>query len=90
MLQRAAAEVDGLVVELLFDPQQLVVLRNPIGPRRGTGLDLAASGRYGEVGDRCVFGLTRTVAALPVREIQHAMDHASRGNRPPVAGITAA
>src|SRR6478735_5387023 len=58
----AGAGVDRGVVELLLDAQQLVVLGDPLGPRRGAGLDLAAVGRDGEVGDRGVLGLAGAVA----------------------------
>src|SRR4051812_43831899 len=51
------AGVPGGVAELGLDAEQLVVLRHPLGPRRGTGLDLTAVGRDGEVGDRGVLGL---------------------------------
>src|SRR5450432_4604552 len=37
--------------ELLLDPQELVVLGDPLAPRRRAGLDLAGVGGDGEVGD---------------------------------------
>ena len=37
------AAVDGRVAEHLFDPQQLVVLGNAVGPRGRAGLDLAGA-----------------------------------------------
>src|SRR3990172_7086551 len=41
----------------LFDPQHLVVLRDPVGPRGGAGLDLARRQPHDQVGDRAVLGL---------------------------------
>src|SRR3954470_20797420 len=38
----AATGVPRGIVQLLFDPEQLVVLRDPLAARRGAGLDLAA------------------------------------------------
>jgi hypothetical protein len=52
----------GGVVEQLLDAQQLVVLGHAVGSGRGAGLDLAAVGGHGEVGDRGVLGLARAVA----------------------------
>ena len=43
--------------ELLLDPQQLVVLGQPVGARHRAGLDLAAVGGHGEIGDGGVLGL---------------------------------
>src|SRR6476620_2424998 len=54
--------VAGGVVELLLDAQQLVVLGDALGARGGAGLDLAAVGGDGEVGDGDVLGLPRAVA----------------------------
>ena len=50
------------VVQLLLDAQQLVVLRHPLAAGRRAGLDLAAVGGDGEVGDRGVLGLAGAVA----------------------------
>src|SRR5690606_40689322 len=60
--ERAAAGVPGRVVELLLDPQELVVLGDPLRPRRRAGLDLAAPGRHREVRDGGVLGLAGAVA----------------------------
>ena len=57
---RAAREL-GVAAERLLDAQQLVVLRHAIRARRRAGLDLAAAGGDGEVGDRRVLGLARAV-----------------------------
>ena len=51
----------GRLAELLLDAQQLVVLGDPVGPGRGAGLDLAAVGGHGQVGDGGVLGLPRAV-----------------------------
>src|SRR5690606_14077748 len=50
------------VAELFFDPDQLVVLGEPVGASERAGLDLTAIGGDGEVGDRCVLGFARAVA----------------------------
>src|SRR3954468_3327661 len=68
------AGVPRRVVQLLLDAQQLVVLGDALAAGRGTGLDLTAVDRDGEVGDRGVLGLAGTVAhhravAGPVRQV---------------------
>src|SRR5207249_3775115 len=45
----------------LFDPQELVVLADAIGAARRAGLDLSGAGADGEVGDRRILRLTRSV-----------------------------
>src|SRR4029079_12730924 len=72
--ERTGAGVAGGVGEVLLDPEELVVLRDPLGAGRGTGLDLVAVGGDREVGDGDVLGLTRPVAhhapeAVAVREL---------------------
>src|SRR5262249_32485051 len=59
--ERAPAGVDRAVAELLFDPQELVVLRHPVRPRGRAGLDLPDVRRDGEIRDRRVLGLAGTV-----------------------------
>ena len=49
--ERGAAAVRGRLAELLLDAQQLVVLGDAVAARRRAGLDLAAVGGDGEVGD---------------------------------------
>src|SRR5579872_1537627 len=59
------------IVELLLDPEELVVLGDAVGPAQGTRLDLARVRRNGQVGDRRVLALARPmrddrrVARLP-------------------------
>ena len=60
--ERQVTRVARGVAEPLLDPQQLVVLRDPLGAGRRTGLDLPAAGRDREVGDRGVLGLPGAVA----------------------------
>src|SRR5690242_10259488 len=60
-LQRGAAEVAGFVAELVGDPEELVVFREPVGARERAGLDLAAVCRHSEIGDRRVLGLARAM-----------------------------
>src|SRR5579864_4067290 len=55
------AGVARLGAELLFDAQQLVVLGQPVGTRQRAGLDLAAVGGDGEIGDSGVLGLARAM-----------------------------
>src|SRR5438477_11403851 len=44
-----------------FDTQELVVFRSAVGTSEGTSLDLTATGGNRKIGDRCIFGLSRTV-----------------------------
>jgi hypothetical protein len=53
-----------------LDPDQLVVLRQPVRPRKRAGLDLPAIRGHGEVGDGGVLGLARAV--------RHDAGHAAR------------
>ena len=54
----AYSGIHRAVAELLFDPQQLVVLRGSVAARGCAASDLPATGRDREVGDRRVlFGL---------------------------------
>src|SRR4051812_20920119 len=57
----AGAGVPGGITELGLDPEQLVVLGDPLGPGRGTGLDLATVRGDGQVGDGGVLGLAGAV-----------------------------
>src|SRR5450830_47546 len=57
----ARTGVTAGVVQLLLDAEQLVVLVDPLAARRGARLDLTAVDRHGQVRDRRVLGLTRTV-----------------------------
>ena len=78
------AGVGRFVAELLFDPQELVVLRHAVAPRRRAGLDLADVRRDREVGDRRVLGLAGAVRhddAVAVRARE--LDRVERlGQRP--------
>src|SRR6478609_10817691 len=56
------AGVASRVTQLVLDAEQLVVLRDAVRTRRCAGLDLAAVGGHGEVGDRGVLGLAGAVA----------------------------
>ena len=46
---------------MLLDPDQLVVLGEPVGARQRAGLDLPAIGGDGEVGDRRILGFAGAV-----------------------------
>src|SRR5690242_17475680 len=59
--KRRAPTERGRIVEIFFDAQQLVVLRDTVGASRRAGLDLAAVGRHREIGDGRVFGLAGAV-----------------------------
>ena len=52
LLRKQRAAVLGAVAELLFDPQQLVVLGHAVAARGAAGLDLAGAQGDGQVGDR--------------------------------------
>src|SRR5206468_5019838 len=60
--QRATSPEGGRLAQVVLDAQQLVVLGDAVGPRRRAGLDLAAVGGDGQVGDRRVLGLAGAVA----------------------------
>src|SRR5690606_1880077 len=60
--ERGGAGVAGAVAEQLLDPQQLVVLRDPVAAGGGPGLDLPGVGGHGQVGDGGVLGLAGAVA----------------------------
>src|SRR5829696_3559480 len=59
--QRSPPEVARVVAELVGDPEQPVVLGDPLGPGRRTGLDLAGAHGDDEVADRRVLGLAGAV-----------------------------
>ena len=52
------AGIPGLAAQLLLDPHQLVVLRDPLGASGRASLDLPDAGRHHEVGDERVLRLT--------------------------------
>ncbi len=54
--------IHSQIAQLFFDAEQLVVLGHAVGTAQRTGLDLAAVGSHGDVGDGGVLGLARTVA----------------------------
>ena len=54
--------IHGEVAQFFLDAEQLVVLGHTVGAAQRTGLDLAAVGGHGDVGDGGVLSLTRTVA----------------------------
>src|SRR5262245_45847520 len=58
---RRPAQVPRPAAELALDPEQPVVLRDPLAPRGRPGLDLTGAHRHDEVGDRGVLGLARAV-----------------------------
>src|SRR5450631_3440173 len=60
--ERGATRVAGGVVELFLDTQELVVLGDAFASGRSPGLDLAAVGGHGEVGDGRVLRLAGPVA----------------------------
>src|SRR5436190_10491930 len=59
--ERSPPRVRPGVAELRLDAEELVVLRDSVGARRGARLDLAGSGGNGEIRDRRVLGLARAV-----------------------------
>src|SRR5660397_166829 len=63
----------GRRTEFLLDPEQLVVLRDPVGPRGGAGLDLPGGEPHDEVGDRAVLGLAGSMGhhGGPSRALRH-------------------
>src|SRR5687767_677785 len=61
LLERLPSRVSAARAELLFDAEELVVLRHPIAAACRSGLDLAGRGRDREVGDGRILGLARAV-----------------------------
>src|SRR5262249_8534780 len=55
--ERVPARIDRAVAELFFDPEELVVLRHPVRPRRRAGLDLTHVRCDREIRDRRVLRL---------------------------------
>ena len=47
--------------KLFFDAQQLIILGNPVGTGRRTGLDLAGIGRHYQIGNRDILGFARAM-----------------------------
>src|SRR6185437_3309244 len=73
------------VTEQLLDPEQLVVLCDPLAACGGAGLDLAAVGGDGQVRDRSVVGLAGAVADHaaepgPVRQAHRVQGLGHRAN----------
>ena len=56
--------VGSRLAELEFDLHEAVVLGDAVSAAEGAGLDLAAVGRDGNVGDGRVLGLTGTVVVV--------------------------
>src|SRR5512146_344622 len=54
--------IDRRVAQLLLDPDELVVLRDTVGPAGRTGLDLSGIGGHRDIRDCRVLGLARAVA----------------------------
>ena len=50
--------IHGEVAQFFLDAEELVVLGHAVGAAQGTGLDLAAVGGHGDVGDGGILGLT--------------------------------
>src|SRR5580700_1034575 len=57
-----ASRIDGTVAQLESNPQELIVLCDPVGPRDAPRLNLPRVGGYRQVGDERVLGLARAVA----------------------------
>ena len=57
----ARPEVSRSVAQLALDPEEPVVLGDPLAARRRAGLDLAGAHRDDEVGDGRIFSLTRAM-----------------------------
>src|SRR4029079_12041318 len=59
-IERATRKLAG-APELLFDAEELVVLRDPVRTTGRPGLDLPCPGGDGEIGDERILGLARSV-----------------------------
>src|SRR5438477_12377125 len=60
-IEWARPGIAGIGSQLLLDAQELVVFGEPVGAREGAGLDLAAAGGHGEIGNGRILGLARAV-----------------------------
>ncbi len=74
LLERGQTGIHGVLAEFLFDAEQLIVFRQTIRAAQGTGLDLAAVRRHGDVGDGGVFGFAGAMredggVAIELREL---------------------
>ena len=55
LLQHGHAGIHGVLAELFFDSEKLIVFRQTVAAAQGTGLNLAAVRRHRDVGDGHVF-----------------------------------
>ena len=61
VVEGSATRVTYGIAKILLNAQQLVVLGNPIGAGKRTGLDLAGIEAHSDVGNGRIFGLTGAV-----------------------------
>src|ERR1022692_902265 len=61
VVQRLHPQEPRCPAQLLFNPQQLVVLRNSVGARSRSRLDLPRASRDRQIGDERVFGFAGTM-----------------------------
>mmetsp|Transcript_79159 Transcript_79159/g.173575 ORF Transcript_79159/g.173575 Transcript_79159/m.173575 type:complete len:466 (-) Transcript_79159:120-1517(-) len=73
------SSIGAFVTELLFDSHQLVVLRIPVGPARGTCLDLASAEADCQVGNGSVLSLAGSVRAHDAPTVLLAQLHSLDG-----------
>ena len=62
LLLQFLISINREIAQLFQDTEELVVLGHAVGAAQRTGLDLAAVGGHGDVGDGGVLGLARAVA----------------------------
>lgn len=60
-LERLPTSQPGITTDLPLDPQELIELGDPFPTTARSGLDVTGPRRHGEIGDRRVFCLSRTV-----------------------------
>ena len=63
LLFQLLVTVRCVIAQLLFDADKLVVLSHTVGTAHRTRLNLTGVSCYGNIGNRCVLGFTRTMGS---------------------------
>ena len=64
LLQHGHAGIHGVLAELFFDSEKLIVFRQTVAAAQGTGLDLAAIRGHHDVGDRRILVSNLSILCL--------------------------
>ena len=65
IVEDAAAAILGQIAQQFFDPQQLIVLGDPVGTADRTGFDLAGADGHDDIGDGGCLRFRPTDATRP-------------------------